>query len=258
MLSPTGEAPSDILVNSAHEALGKKTSPIWPTVEMEGTWYSPIGTFLNNCVDACHDALDGSPESTSRDFRWYNRLRFIVYDRTTEDVIRGASPIKPALLGGLDLVPGERVVWNPQNPLTKQVLLPVEVRADWAPVVFQAAAYALCLFNASPPRQFSVALGFHHVRAELRFLVFHRGGLTGSKPLSVKDEHRQKDIIRILLSILNWRSVGDAGFPEFYNDLNGAPCISVESPSPLVLVQSSAVETNTPDGNHACTAVKHT
>ena len=37
MLSPTGETPSDILVNSAHEALGKKTSPNWPTVEMEGT-----------------------------------------------------------------------------------------------------------------------------------------------------------------------------------------------------------------------------
>ena len=48
--------------------------------------------------------------------------------------------------------------------------------------------------------------------------MFHRGGLTGSILLSVKDERDQKGILRVLLSILNWRSAEDAGFPAFHND----------------------------------------
>ena len=89
-------------------------------------------------------------------------------------------------------------------------------------MISQAAAYARCLFHARPSRQFALALGFRHGqgkdKAMLRFLVFHRGGLTGSVPLSVKDEQGQRDILRIFLSILDWKHSKDAGFPEFYND----------------------------------------
>ena len=85
-------------------------------------------------------------------------------------------------------------------------------------MVNQAATYARCLFNASPPRQFAVVLGFRHSRAELRFLLFHRRGLTGSHPLSVNTESGQEEMLRILLSILNWRFVEDASILELYND----------------------------------------
>ena len=85
-------------------------------------------------------------------------------------------------------------------------------------MVNQATTYARCLFSASPSRHFAVVLGFRHTKTELRFLVFHRGGLTGSHHLSVKDERGQEDMLHILLSILDWRSVEDAGFLGFYND----------------------------------------
>ena len=87
-------------------------------------------------------------------FRWFSWIHFqepplvlgfIVYDRTTEGGVGGASPVEPTLVGSLDLVFNERVAWSPQNPLTKQVLPPVEVKAYWAPlIVLQAAANALC------------------------------------------------------------------------------------------------------------------
>ena len=221
MLSATGEGPTEALVNSAYKALSKireEQAPGWPTAGEESKWYPPIATFLNNCVGVCHGVLSAVATEDSRP-RFYDRLKFITYNMTTVDGVEGAAPVKPDLVGGLDLKPRERVSWSPQDSHTKQVLLPVEVKKDWAPMVYQSATYARCLFSASPSRQFALVLGFRHLADQLRFLVFHRGGLTGSQPLSVKDEQGQKDILRVLLSILNWRSVRDAGFPEFCNDL---------------------------------------
>jgi len=219
MLSAAGKAPSNALVDSAHKALEKRVQHIWPIVGTERTWYTPIAMFLNHCVDACHGALDGSCRSVEWNRRWLGGLKFVVYDKATEDGIEGVSPVKPDLVGGLDVKPGERVAWSPKDPHTNQVLLPVEVKENWAPMVVQAATYARCLFSASPSRQFALVLGFRHTTAELRFLVFHRGGLTTSKPFYVKDEQGQKDILRVFLSILSWASPNDAGFLEFYNDI---------------------------------------
>ena len=156
MLSATGEEPLERLADSAHEALRKMNSPSWPTAKMERDWYPPIALFLNNCIDVCNGALRGSESAAAKDpyHSLYDRLKFIVYDKTTEDGVKGAAPVKPDLVGGLDLVPDERVGWSPANPPkdppTKQVLFPVEVKADWAPTVSQAATYARCLFSASP------------------------------------------------------------------------------------------------------------
>jgi len=223
MLSANGKGPTKTLVESTHEALRKviKEQAIgWPSVGTEQVWYQPIAIFLNNCVGVCRDALRDSKSAAPIDPHplFYDLLNFIVYNKITADGVKGASPVRPDLVGGLNLAPDDLLAWTPQNPTTKRVLLPVEVKADWAPMVLQAATYARCLFDASPSRQFAVVLGFRHTRAELRFLVFHRSGLTGSEPLSVKDESGQKDILCILLSILNWRSAEDAGFPGFYNN----------------------------------------
>ena len=156
MLSATGEGPLEMLVDSAHEVLRKMNSPSWPTAGTERDWYPPIVLFLNNCIDVCNGALRGSEFAAAKDPHrsLYDRLKFIVYDETTEDGVEDAAPVKLDLVGGLDLVPDERVGWSPANPPkdppTKQVLFPVEVKADWAPTVSQAATYARCLSSASP------------------------------------------------------------------------------------------------------------
>jgi len=193
----------------------------WPTADDERLWYPPLAAFLNNYLEACHKALDEHHKSAERSSRFYDRLNFIVYDgTTTHDGVEGASPVKLDLVGGLGLEPGKTVAWSPPDMSIGQVLIPVGVKANWAPMVTQAATYARCLFSASPSRQFSVVLGFRHTGAQLRFLVFHRSGLTGSKPCSVEDPRGQKDILRIFLSILQWTSTNDAGFLEFFNDFD--------------------------------------
>jgi len=220
MLSASDKGPPDALVSSAHGGLERGVSPVWPTVDTEGerAWYTPLTVFLNNCVDACHEVLDNLPGSTERGSRFYNRLKFIVHDKQTLNGVERVLPVEPGIVGGLDLVPDERVAWSPGNTSTNQVLIPVEVEASWSPVVTQATTYARCLFSASPSRQFSIVLGFQHTEAQLRFLVFHRSGLTGSKPCSVKDPQGRRDILRIFLSILEWASANDAGLLEFFDD----------------------------------------
>ena len=85
-------------------------------------------TFLNNCVDVCRGVLRDSKSVAAIHSRpLFYDLKFIVYDKSTADGVEGASPIKPDLVGGPDLVPDERVAWSPQSPTTKQVLLWVEV-----------------------------------------------------------------------------------------------------------------------------------
>jgi hypothetical protein len=221
MLSATGKIPQHTLVNEAHRVL-RENSYDWPTSTREQAWYCPIAAFLNGCVGACHTAISSKTPAVGTETRWYDRLKFIVYDRTTVDGIDGASPVKPDLVGGLGLVDNERVAWSPHNLDTKQVLLPVEVKAEWAPVISQAATYARCLFSVSPSRQFAIVLGIRHTDATLRFLVFHRSGLTGSEPLTLEVTEGRKDILRIFLSILGWKSANDAGFLEFCNDFEMA------------------------------------
>jgi len=220
MLSASDKGPPDALVSSAYEAVERGVSPVWPTVNTEGerAWYAPLAVFLNNCVDACHGVLDNLPGSAERGSRFYNHLKFIVHDKPMLEGVEGVLPVEPDIVGGLDLVPDERVAWSRGNTSTNQVLIPVEIEASWPPVVTQATTSARCLFSASPSRQFSVVLGFRHTSAQLRFLVFHRSGLTGSKPCSIKDPQGQKDILQIFLSILEWTSANDAGLLEFFDD----------------------------------------
>ena len=95
MLSATGKGPTEVLVNSTHEALretltGKALG--WPSVETKRAWYPPVATFLNNCVDACRDALGGSKSAATKDSRFYDRLKFTVHNRTTEKELRVLDP----------------------------------------------------------------------------------------------------------------------------------------------------------------------
>jgi hypothetical protein len=219
MLSATDRCPPEPLVNLARESLEGKAPPAWPTLCAVREWNAPLAKFLNDCVDACHQALDEHPSSAQRSSRFYDHLNFIAYDKPTADGIDGAEPLKPDLVGGLDLVPGEQVAWKLRNTSesVKQALIPVEVEMSWSRMVDQAAVYARSLFSAARSRQFALLIGFLPTRAHLRFLVFHRSGLTASEPCPVDTPRGRKAILRMFLSVLEWTSLNDAGFLEFFD-----------------------------------------
>ena len=195
-----------------------KSSANLPKSKSEPAIYEPLCVFLNSCVQACGQVLGDTRGKLYRD------LKFIVWDHPMADGIAGASPLKPDLGAGKGLPKrdtiktGGGLYWRPPESSNYQLLIPVEVKGNWAELVCQAGTYARCLFSASPLRQFALVLGYSHIKQEFRFLIFHHGGLTSSLPLNPNSQTGQQDILRIFVAILSWETPAHAGFPMWCND----------------------------------------
>jgi len=207
MLSPTVTPPPN-LVDVAHSLLQQKPSD-WPKDAKDSSFHEPLTDSLNDFLDASHRALDLSdPLIIERDARWYTDLRF----RQLEDGscgVRGRGAIKREALGGIKVRNADQRI---------DLAIPVKLDEDWPAVVAQAARSAQILYAACQLRIFGLIIGFRYTTLELRFLIVHRGGVTASKPLSVVEEQGKKDIIRVFLSVLTWRTEEDAGIPKFVRD----------------------------------------
>ncbi|KAE9392024.1 hypothetical protein BT96DRAFT_944939 [Gymnopus androsaceus JB14] len=179
--------------------------------------YTGLANFLNACLTACRVALGNKADDS-----YYRLLEFFVWDKETSDGISGAHPLKPDLASILrkadgKFSPPDKVFWSPPEDQA-QMIVPVEVKDGWKDLVLQAGTYARCLFSASPLRQFTLVLGYEHKKRRLRFLAYHRGGLTASRELDPTAPEGQKDILRLFLSLLTWKSPADAGFPLWCNE----------------------------------------
>ena len=179
--------------------------------------YIGLANFLNACLTACRVALGNKADDS-----YYRLLEFFIWDKETSDGISGAHPLKPDLASILrkadgKFSPPDKVFWSPPENQA-QMIIPVEVKDGWKDLVLQAGTYARCLFSASPLRQFTLVLGYEHKKRRLRFLAYHRGGLTASRELDPTTAEGQKDILRLFHSLLTWKSPADAGFPLWCNE----------------------------------------
>ncbi|KAI0754535.1 hypothetical protein C8Q80DRAFT_1139655 [Daedaleopsis nitida] len=187
----------------------------WDTAA-ERVNYEPTATFLNNCVDNCVNALKRLRKSNN-DLRdhWWTSLKFFVYDKPTKDGVEGAAPLKPDLVGVASGEAGDLVCyWSPPDSGKSGILLPVEVKKSWTEIIKQAATYARAMVSAAPLRLFSVVIGVNHLKGTLRFLIYHRGGLTMSHQISLQEPQGRRDVQSIIFAILLWRNHEDAGFPS--------------------------------------------
>ncbi|KAJ7672855.1 hypothetical protein B0H17DRAFT_174693 [Mycena rosella] len=189
-----------------------------PGAPGERAHYAPFAAFLNDCIVKGSEALQKFNLMGS----WYDELRFVKYDKVTGDRIEGAPALKPDLAGGNDLTSASDTIlyWSPPSDLSKgsQIQIPVEVKDNWPDMVAQAATYARCLFCASPSRTFALVLAYHHTDRELRFLIFHRGGLTSHPAIKVTHASERAGALRLLMTILLWTEPQDAGFISTSND----------------------------------------
>ena len=189
----------------------------FPKSKSKRDHYLPLCEFLNSCVVSCHQFLG------QRKGKYYDDLKFIVWDCEVKDNVAGAAALKPDLIGGKglqdrDLTKARGLYWRPPNPTNHQLLIPVEVKGSWPELVRQAGTYARCLFSASPLRQYAMVLGYSHTESSFRFLFFHRGGLTSSCALDLSSQEDQHNFLRIFLAILSWETPAHAGLPMWCND----------------------------------------
>ncbi|KAJ3991910.1 hypothetical protein F5050DRAFT_1862859 [Lentinula boryana] len=146
----------------------------------------------------------------------YRALKFYVWDKPMKD----AKSLKPNGAGVLGFKANEldNLFWSPPAEGGEQMAIPVGIRDNWPNLVLQAGIYACCLFSASPLRQFVLVIGYNYKDHTLRFLVYHRGGCTGSEPLNLDQPKGQKGFTHLLASILTWKTRADAGFRAWCND----------------------------------------
>ncbi|EIW76053.1 hypothetical protein CONPUDRAFT_169241 [Coniophora puteana RWD-64-598 SS2] len=193
--------------------------------------YLSFAKWLRCCLEVALKLTD------EIDNRFYSMLSFIPYNKELSDGIGDVSKISPDLAGYIrekaEEVPPEKFSWIPSDEAQdgkklRELLIPVEVKSkSWPRIVLQAATYSRGLFYAVPLRQYSLVLGYHHVHKELRFLVYHSGGLTASTALKIDDRNDRKEILRLFCAILTWQTRGDAGLPEWCD--HSACCLPREA-----------------------------
>ncbi|KAJ7229055.1 hypothetical protein GGX14DRAFT_346042 [Mycena pura] len=204
---------------------GKWHANSFPVTGLESVYYEPLALLLNLCLEACVSASRGKDFDYARSGP-YSNLQFLVYDKPTGDGIDGSAALKPDLVGfqdgkdiprnGLKIMEGYSLYWShTQDP---PIAIPVEVKKSWRELVEQAASYARCLFSARPLRRYALVLAYNHKAKQFRFLIFHRGGSTASRPLDLHTADGRKELVRVFLALLTCQNISDAGFPDWCND----------------------------------------
>ncbi|KAK7460946.1 hypothetical protein VKT23_008874 [Stygiomarasmius scandens] len=228
----------DYLVDQefVHKAVDKMPLPSTPAlVKSQHENYPIIAAFLNECVKNCKTAYNEAaarqashkkisprfPKLKKAGSHWWPDLKFSAYDKPTGDTVGGAEPLKPDVVG-THLEPDDlsRCVWGAtwgDESGQVGIDIPVEVKANWRELIKQAATYARAMTNFVPLRSFCLVIGVDHRRKTLRFLIFHRSGLSASKELLLTSPEDRRAIQRVLFSVYLWQTPEDAGFPSFTN-----------------------------------------
>jgi hypothetical protein len=104
----------------------------------------PLCDFLNSSMATCHQYL-GQHRG-----KYYDNLKFIVWDCEVKDGVTGAVALQPDLVGGKrlqnkDLTKATGLYWQPPNLINYQLLIPVKVKGSWPELICQAGTYACCV-----------------------------------------------------------------------------------------------------------------
>ncbi|KAJ3846094.1 hypothetical protein EV368DRAFT_89564 [Lentinula lateritia] len=230
----------DLDVQAAFEARFSKHKFDYhsPSSIGERSHYDPLVCFLNECVAIGNQVymdvfIDRKKASHHSRFpivdikdRWWPHLTFHTYGRPTGDGIGNASPLKPDLVGVDSESAPILCFWKLTSDVGKadnlkaEIAIATEAKDNWPEMIWQSATYGRAEMATIPLRAFSLVIAFNSKSQKLRFLIFHHGGISATKELSVKDRLCCKSICLVMLSVLLWQSPTDAGIPPFTNGVN--------------------------------------
>lgn len=228
-------------VTTAMQKLPKLEFTDWNSLQSGD--HTPMAAFLTRSVeegdkvyDAIHQNLPKNSRFTvvERTKRLLPQLCFIKYGKETGDEIPDSYFPQPDIVGVVDgsetmmqniddvscwwrLKPAD--ITDTSSLHNYQIMIPVCIRDDWRDVALHSGTYARCMLAASPLRNFSLVIGVNYKAQTLRFLIFHRGGLSACEEIKLNSSDCGA-FQKLLLSVLLWQSVEDAGIPTFTDGEN--------------------------------------
>jgi hypothetical protein len=175
--------------------LSSPTNPRLPGggFQKEPPSYEPLAHLLNKIVDATSIPM-GS---------YLSGLRFHKFGNEVAEKYGSYKGLKPdgiALLGDL---PTGKVSWE-------DIKIVIESKRDTKRITDQAATYARCSLVHNLRHFFALAIGFNFRSLEVFFMVFHRSGLSASRPLKLTEKQGFEGLVRHIVGILSVQ--GEAGY----------------------------------------------
>ncbi|KAJ3964911.1 hypothetical protein EV361DRAFT_873628 [Lentinula raphanica] len=133
--------------------------------------------------------------------------------------VEGGSPSEPVYFGSESYIFCWKLPINVDktDKLVANIEHRPEVKEDWNHLFWQGTTYNGTGTTGISLRSFSVVIAFDYQKHELRFLIFHHGGVTATRKLSLAIDEDCRKICSVMLSILLWQSPADAGIPSCTN-----------------------------------------
>jgi hypothetical protein len=169
-----------------------KDTPRFPSqFGVETKSYEPLTHLLNIIIHAANTCLTRP--------RYLESLQFYPYDAEMQEKFDSTRPFRPDILGfrSSSRTPYEQPVsWN-------DVAIYVQVKANLVETIKQLAIYARTHLALNRRRSFSIGMSFDHRTMVLRFLCFHRSGISASPPLHLNTPKDFKSFIEHMVGLLS-------------------------------------------------------
>ena len=174
---------------------GCQSSPIAPRLPRDGfkdelDSYLPLSHLLNKIIDV---AMESIPLS----YLGGHGLRFHPFGKEVNgkyDILKG---LKPDCVG----VFGEQL--NQGDVFWENIEISIECKRSVKEMIEQVAKYARCSLLNNLRRFFALTMGFNFKSLEVYILLFHRSGLSASRPLGLKTEESFNGFVRHIIGILS-------------------------------------------------------
>ncbi|KAJ7639172.1 hypothetical protein FB45DRAFT_1023911 [Roridomyces roridus] len=196
-----------------------------PGSKKEAEHYDGVGTFFNLAIRSASRMVPELPDDGP-----FAKFGFGVYDRPTGDGVNDAAELKPDLAGIRDhtlhtetptsvrIREGVALFWfAAPDSCQPSIGVPVEVKDTWRDMVHQATTYARAMFFASPLRRFCPVIIYNSLLCRFHFLIYHRGGISSSRPFDAHSPDGRKGMLRMLMSLMTCKNRVDAGYAS-WND----------------------------------------
>jgi len=182
--------------------ISSESNPRFPPqgFDQETHSFKPLMHLLNVILHVTKETLHPWAEVASCKVLpqcYLSRLRFHSHD--IEVISKYDNPLELHGLGILGELPaGGKMFWE-------DVEVTIEVSSQIDVLVQQAAMHARCSLLNNKRRFFAISIGFDYRKLEVYFFVFHRSGLSSSRPLPLRTQQGIQDIAKHIVGMMNIR-----------------------------------------------------